>query len=111
MSKIVHGVLKKIFGSGGIRTHAIEMTGALNQRLRPLGHATNDTDHNTKTTDFVVVTMRAEALDHDNVHDTHTPKRISSLHFSKTALHPGQIVCLENLKRLAAVGFEPTPSK
>ncbi len=28
-------------GSSGIRTHAIEMTGALNQRLRPLGHATN----------------------------------------------------------------------
>ena len=28
------------FGSGGIRTHAIEMTGALNQRLRPLGHTT-----------------------------------------------------------------------
>ena len=25
--------------SGGIRTHATEMTGALNQRLRPLGHA------------------------------------------------------------------------
>ena len=24
----------------GIRTHAIEITGALNQRLRPLGHAT-----------------------------------------------------------------------
>ena len=32
---------KKNSGSGGIRTHAIEMTGALNQRLRPLGHATN----------------------------------------------------------------------
>ena len=31
---------KKKIGSGGIRTHAIEMTGALNQRLRPLGHAT-----------------------------------------------------------------------
>ena len=30
----------KTYGSGGIRTHAIEMTGALNQRLRPLGHAT-----------------------------------------------------------------------
>ena len=30
----------KKHGSGGIRTHAIEMTGALNQRLRPLGHAT-----------------------------------------------------------------------
>ena len=30
----------KTFGSGGIRTHAPEETGALNQRLRPLGHAT-----------------------------------------------------------------------
>ncbi|KAK4009140.1 hypothetical protein OUZ56_018285 [Daphnia magna] len=27
-------------GSDGIRTHASEETGALNQRLRPLGHAT-----------------------------------------------------------------------
>ena len=27
------------FNSGGIRTHATEATGALNQRLRPLGHA------------------------------------------------------------------------
>ena len=34
---------KKNNGSGGIRTHAIEMTGALNQRLRPLGHATTCT--------------------------------------------------------------------
>ena len=31
---------KKDIGSGGIRTHASEETGALNQRLRPLGHAT-----------------------------------------------------------------------
>ena len=31
---------KKCSGSGGIRTHASEETGALNQRLRPLGHAT-----------------------------------------------------------------------
>ena len=30
----------KILGSGGIRTRAFEKTGALNQRLRPLGHAT-----------------------------------------------------------------------
>ena len=37
--KIFEG--EKVLGSGGIRTHAIEMTGALNQRLRPLGHATN----------------------------------------------------------------------
>ena len=27
-------------GSGGIRTHASEETGALNQHLRPLGRAT-----------------------------------------------------------------------
>ena len=33
---------KKSAGSGGIRTHASEETGALNQRLRPLGHATSD---------------------------------------------------------------------
>ena len=33
--------VKKHFGSGGIRTHASEETGALNQRLRPLGHATH----------------------------------------------------------------------
>ena len=32
--------VKKYSGSGGIRTHASEETGALNQRLRPLGHAT-----------------------------------------------------------------------
>jgi hypothetical protein len=31
----------KSYGSGGIRTHASEETGALNQRLRPLGHATD----------------------------------------------------------------------
>ena len=31
---------QKACGSGGIRTHAPEETGALNQRLRPLGHAT-----------------------------------------------------------------------
>ena len=29
-----------MFDSGGIRTHATEVTGALNQRLRPLGHTT-----------------------------------------------------------------------
>lgn len=31
-------------GSGGIRTHASHETGALNQRLRPLGHATTLAD-------------------------------------------------------------------
>ena len=33
---------QKLLGSGGIRTHASEETGALNQRLRPLGHATDN---------------------------------------------------------------------
>lgn len=33
---------KTSIGSGGIRTHAPEETGALIQRLRPLGHATCD---------------------------------------------------------------------
>ena len=33
--------IQNISGSGGIRTHASEETGALNQRLRPLGHATS----------------------------------------------------------------------
>ena len=36
----VKGKGKKNHGSGGIRTHATFVTGALNQRLRPLGHAT-----------------------------------------------------------------------
>ena len=31
---------RKNYGRGGIRTHAPEETGALNQRLRPLGHST-----------------------------------------------------------------------
>lgn len=31
----------KNFGRSGIRTHASEETGALNQRLRPLGHPTS----------------------------------------------------------------------
>ena len=36
----IHQIQNKKIGSGGIRTHASEETGALNQRLRPLGHAT-----------------------------------------------------------------------
>jgi hypothetical protein len=46
-TKLVNGFKTKYvawkqndFGSGGIWTHASEETGALNQRLRPLGHAT-----------------------------------------------------------------------
>ena len=40
---IYYYYLKKMNGSGGIRTHASKETGALNQRLRPLGHATVNT--------------------------------------------------------------------
>ena len=40
--------LKRIPGSGGIRTHAPEETGALIQRLRPLGHATHKQFNNTR---------------------------------------------------------------
>ena len=35
---------KKKLASGGIQTHASEKTGAWNQRLRPLGHATRHGD-------------------------------------------------------------------
>ena len=38
---VTHKNGDKNTGSGGIRTHASEETGALNQRLRPLGHATD----------------------------------------------------------------------
>ena len=40
--------LKRILGSGGIRTHAPEETGALIQRLRPLGHATHENMQKTR---------------------------------------------------------------
>ena len=33
--------MKKVVAAVGFRTHASEETGALNQRLRPLGHATD----------------------------------------------------------------------
>ena len=41
--KITKNVLENDLklGSGGTRTHASAETGALNQRLRPLGHATH----------------------------------------------------------------------
>ena len=36
----MNSLAKKRYGGGEIRTRASEETGALNQRLRPLGHAT-----------------------------------------------------------------------
>ena len=46
MARQIAGKTKELFGSGEIRTRASEETGALNQRLRPLGHATLHT-HDT----------------------------------------------------------------
>ena len=40
-NKYFTAAVYKIIGSGGIRTHASKETGALNQRLRPLGHTTS----------------------------------------------------------------------
>ena len=60
----------KKFGSGGIRTHAPEETGALNQRLRPLGHATlklikkvKNSPSGTRTRVAWVKTMYPDQLD------------------------------------------------
>ena len=39
ISSIIEELQKIKIDSSGIRTHATEVTGALNQRLRPLGHA------------------------------------------------------------------------
>ncbi|KAJ4440546.1 hypothetical protein ANN_08687 [Periplaneta americana] len=47
---VMFDVTTKFYGSGGIRTHASEETGALNQRLRPLGHATTRTAALNSTT-------------------------------------------------------------
>ena len=65
---------KKKIGSGGIRTHASEETGALNQRLRPLGHATTYT--NSLPTHVVIRTVAS-------LYDT----RHWDWYFCKTSLH------------------------
>ena len=68
-------------GSGGIRTHAPEETGALNQRLRPLGHAT-----------FLLCSYNAAIFPSD------LNGFLSKKYFVLKMI-------------LAAVGFEPTPPK
>ncbi|KAG8231221.1 hypothetical protein J437_LFUL005895 [Ladona fulva] len=58
--------MEKKIGSGGIRTHAPEETGALNQRLRPLGHATSYSYRLFQWTYFfqiVIVKIKIEAVD------------------------------------------------
>ncbi|GFR09821.1 hypothetical protein TNCT_427031, partial [Trichonephila clavata] len=70
-------------GSGGIRTHAPEETGALNQRLRPLGHATVERP------------------------------LVRSFNGHKLLILQNNVTILVKAKRisLAGVGFEPTPPK
>ncbi|KAG8231222.1 hypothetical protein J437_LFUL005896 [Ladona fulva] len=58
--------MEKKIGSGGIRTHAPEETGALNQRLRPLGHATSCSSRLFQWMYFfqiVIVKIKIEAVD------------------------------------------------
>ena len=50
-------VSKPFCGSGGIRTHASEETGALNQRLRPLGHATVDRKNSKRSKSYNVTAI------------------------------------------------------
>ena len=51
-------------GSGGIRTHASEETGALNQRLRPLGHATGTSLVSEKPESGLCVEFGVQFLGH-----------------------------------------------
>ena len=69
---------KKKVGSGGIRTHASEETGALNQRLRPLGHATTHTlsAHTRRVVHTVAL-----------LYDTRHRDCSSRLFFCRVALH------------------------
>ena len=71
-------------GSGGIRTHAPEETGALNQRLRPLGHAT----------ECILLGKKKAPASQCQGHQFGSPYT-----FTK--------ICE---KWLSEVGFEPTPS-
>ena len=61
----------KIPGSSGIRTHAPEETGALNQRLRPLGHATF-----LAKTDFFCIFQVFVEIPHDVVYVVLTSENI-----------------------------------
>ena len=57
---------KTAFGSGEIRTRASEETGALNQRLRPLGHATSvayDCKFSIKNHGFEILYLGSSSCD------------------------------------------------
>ena len=83
--------MKKNYGSGGIRTHASEETGALNQRLRPLGHATwilnTQSSQLEKAASDLLSLFTKNFLVLDILQETDIKKNL-----------------------LSEVGFEPTPS-
>ena len=76
----------KLNGSGGIRTHASEETGALNQRLRPLGHATSAFIADHKCHGFC---YRWLAVNVETIHALTVMRRKQFLneHFSYTGLN------------------------
>ena len=101
------------FDSGGIRTHATEVTGALNQRLRPLGHAI-----------LSLFEKKVEAIAHmrESLFQTQQDAfcltdcfGISSVYLDDLYRH---ILMLYHILRpvfaqnrpLSEVGFEPTPT-
>ena len=102
----------RLGGSGGIRTHATEVTGALNQRLRPLGHAI-----------LSLFEKNVEAIAHVRESHFETYKVTSSLNLSSSpfwhiinisqchiSTYIDVIPCYTAQNRpLSEVGFEPTP--
>ncbi|GFQ71448.1 hypothetical protein TNCT_679361, partial [Trichonephila clavata] len=128
-------------GSGGIRTHAPEETGALNQRLRPLGHATDERplvrsftahkllilqnnvtilvkakriswqrwDSNPRPEETGALNQRLRPLGHATVERP----LVRSFTAHKLLILQNNVTILVKAKRisLAAVGFEPTPPK
>ncbi|GFR09822.1 hypothetical protein TNCT_427041 [Trichonephila clavata] len=124
-------------GSGGIRTHAPEETGALNQRLRPLGHATVErslvrsfTAHKLLILqNNVTILLKAKRISLAAVGFEPTPRRdwchrplghatverplVRSFTAHKLLILQNNVTILLKVKRisLAAVGFEPTPPK
>ena len=101
------------FDSGGIRTHATEVTGALNQRLRPLGHAILSLCE--KKVEAIAQVRESHFYTYQDLSRRH--KALSVLltpvayhrYISLTYTDVIPPVCAQN-RPLSEVGFEPTPT-
>ena len=101
------------FDSGGIRTHATEGTGALNQRLRPLGHAILSLFE--KKVEAIAQVRESHFNTYQDLSRRH--KALSVLltpvayhrYISLTYTDVIPPVCAQN-RPLSEVGFEPTPT-